>query len=274
MEPQLQSTATAIGVSAATSPCWTGCGATGLTGSKEGCAEGECGACAVLVSRPDGDRPQPVDRDQRLPGSGRRLDGQEVITAEGLGTPRPLHPVQQEMADRGGSQCGYCTPGFICSMAAEYYRADRTPTRPGRAVAAAEPEHRRADGRPAAGVATATVRSDRARSRRRSRARPERLRPARPERQPVPLHRLPADPGRRLRAGRARTPTDPLPARCDQPAPAPAADPDRPAARATSSARPPWPRRWTCWPTTRTPSWWPAPPTGASSSTSGTPAPR
>jgi xanthine dehydrogenase small subunit len=48
-----------------------------------------------------------------------------VVTAEGLGTSRDLHPVQREMAVRGGSQCGYCTPGFVCSMAAEYYRPDR-----------------------------------------------------------------------------------------------------------------------------------------------------
>src|ERR687890_773992 len=67
---------------------------TGATGAKEGCAE----------------------------------DGQEVVTAEGLGTPAALHPVQREMADRGGSQCGYCTPGFVCSMAAEFYRPDRAPT--------------------------------------------------------------------------------------------------------------------------------------------------
>jgi xanthine dehydrogenase small subunit len=102
----------------------------GLTGAKEGCAEGECGACSVLVARPDGAAPD---------GSGRTrwtalnaclvpalaLDGQEVVTAEGLGRPSALHPVQREMAVRGGSQCGYCTPGFICSMAAEYYRPDR-----------------------------------------------------------------------------------------------------------------------------------------------------
>ena len=56
------------------------------------------------------------------------LDGQEVVTAEGLGTPDALHPVQHEMAVRGGSQCGYCTPGFVCSMAAEYYRAGRRAT--------------------------------------------------------------------------------------------------------------------------------------------------
>ncbi len=99
----------------------------GLTGAKEGCAEGECGACSVLVARPD-----PAD-----PGASRwtavnaclvpaaALDGQEVVTAEGLGTPEDLHPVQHEMAVRGGSQCGYCTPGFVCSMAAEFYRPGR-----------------------------------------------------------------------------------------------------------------------------------------------------
>ncbi len=97
----------------------------GLIGCKEGCAEGECGTCSVMVARPG-------------PGGGcewtainaclipaHSLDGQEVVTAQGLGLPGRLHPVQHEMAVRGGSQCGYCTPGFVCSMAAEYYRADR-----------------------------------------------------------------------------------------------------------------------------------------------------
>ena len=110
----------------------------GLTGSKEGCAEGECGACAVLVARPDG-----VDRTRwtainacLVPAAG--FDGQELITVEGIGTPEAMHPVQREMADRGGSQCGYCTPGFICAMAGEYYRPDRTPTGQVERVAEAE----------------------------------------------------------------------------------------------------------------------------------------
>ena len=114
--------------------------ADGLTGAKEGCAEGECGACAVLVARPDGDGSRWTAINACLvPAAG--LDGQEVVTAEGLGRPGRLHPVQQEMADRGGSQCGYCTPGFICSMAAEFYRADRRPADPasGERVAASEP---------------------------------------------------------------------------------------------------------------------------------------
>jgi len=98
---------------------------TGFTGSKEGCAEGECGACAVMVSRPAGDGSSRWTAINAclVPAAG--LDNQEVITAEGLGDVNELHPVQREMADRGGSQCGYCTPGFICSMASEYYRADR-----------------------------------------------------------------------------------------------------------------------------------------------------
>ncbi|HMD93255.1 MAG TPA: FAD binding domain-containing protein [Trebonia sp.] len=99
----------------------------GLTGSKEGCAEGECGACAVLVARPDGpDRTRWVAVNACLVPAA-AFDQQEVVTAEGLGQPGRLHPVQREMADRGGSQCGYCTPGFICSMAAEYYRPGRRP---------------------------------------------------------------------------------------------------------------------------------------------------
>lgn len=97
----------------------------GLTGAKEGCAEGECGACSVLVARPDdngGTRWTAVNA--CLPPAA-AFAGQEIITAEGLGSPDALHPVQREMAVRGGSQCGYCTPGFVCSMAAEYYRPER-----------------------------------------------------------------------------------------------------------------------------------------------------
>jgi xanthine dehydrogenase small subunit len=112
---------------------------TGLTGSKEGCAEGECGACAVLVNRPeaDGRSRWTAINACLVPAAG--FDGQEVITAEGFGSPEALHPVQKEMADRGGSQCGYCTPGFICSMAGEYYRPDRAPIASADQGAGAEP---------------------------------------------------------------------------------------------------------------------------------------
>ncbi|MEU7064683.1 FAD binding domain-containing protein [Streptomyces sp. NPDC046161] len=103
----------------------------GLTGTKEGCAEGECGACSVLVARPGVNKPTDWVAVNACLVPAAALDGQEVITSEGLATvgesggPATLHPVQEEMAVRGGSQCGYCTPGFICSMAAEYYRPDR-----------------------------------------------------------------------------------------------------------------------------------------------------
>ncbi|GAA1415783.1 FAD binding domain-containing protein [Streptomyces thermospinosisporus] len=103
----------------------------GLTGTKEGCAEGECGACSVLVARPGVNKPTDWVAVNACLVPVAALDGQEIVTSEGLaaqgapGTPPTLHPVQQEMAVRGGSQCGYCTPGFICSMAAEYYRPDR-----------------------------------------------------------------------------------------------------------------------------------------------------
>ncbi|MGH4032105.1 xanthine dehydrogenase small subunit [Actinomycetota bacterium Odt1-20B] len=103
----------------------------GLTGTKEGCAEGECGACSVLVARPGVNKPTDWVAVNACLVPAAALDGQEVITSEGLatpgapGTPDTLHPVQEEMAVRGGSQCGYCTPGFICSMASEYYRPDR-----------------------------------------------------------------------------------------------------------------------------------------------------
>ncbi|MDQ4051486.1 MAG: FAD binding domain-containing protein [Actinomycetota bacterium] len=99
--------------------------AQGLTGAKDGCAEGECGACTVLVARPGSERPTewtPVNA-CLVPMAG--LAGQEVVTSEGLGSPETMHPVQSELAIRGGSQCGYCTPGFVCSMAAEYYRPGR-----------------------------------------------------------------------------------------------------------------------------------------------------
>jgi xanthine dehydrogenase small subunit len=99
----------------------------GLTGCKEGCAEGECGACSVLIARPGVAAPTEWVALNACLVPIAALDGQEVITAEGLADGDALHPVQYEMAVRGGSQCGYCTPGFICSMAGEYYRPNRAP---------------------------------------------------------------------------------------------------------------------------------------------------
>ncbi|MFD5764363.1 xanthine dehydrogenase small subunit [Streptomyces sp. NPDC127049] len=121
----------------------------GLTGTKEGCAEGECGACSVLVARPGVSRPTDWVAVNACLVPALALDGQEVVTSEGLatggegGAPPVLHPVQEEMAVRGGSQCGYCTPGFVCSMAAEYYRPERCATGHPSAgdPSAGDPEH-------------------------------------------------------------------------------------------------------------------------------------
>jgi len=98
----------------------------GFTGAKEGCAEGECGACAVLFVRPyrAGSRYMPVNSCLvPLPMTA----GQEVLTVEGLASDDQLSEVQCAMAAGGGSQCGYCTPGFVISMFAEHYRREQRP---------------------------------------------------------------------------------------------------------------------------------------------------
>lgn len=90
------------------------------TGTKEGCAEGDCGACTVVVGELHGDRVrcQAVNACiQFLP----TLDGKALFTVESLSRPgEPLHPVQQAMVDCHGSQCGFCTPGFVMSLFALY----------------------------------------------------------------------------------------------------------------------------------------------------------
>ncbi|MFO0566194.1 MAG: FAD binding domain-containing protein [Polyangiaceae bacterium] len=99
--------------------------ARGLTGTKEGCGEGECGACAVVLVRRDADgraRYEPVNGCLFLLGS---CADQEIVTVEGVARNGQLHPVQAALVERAGSQCGYCTPGFVMSLFAEYYRPDR-----------------------------------------------------------------------------------------------------------------------------------------------------
>ncbi|MCY3767617.1 MAG: (2Fe-2S)-binding protein [Gemmatimonadetes bacterium] len=78
----------------------------GLTGTKEGCSTGDCGACTVLL---DG---EPVTSCLVLAVA---AEGREVTTVEGIADVDALHPVQEAMVNMGGLQCGFCTPGFIVS---------------------------------------------------------------------------------------------------------------------------------------------------------------
>ena len=85
-------------------------------GTKEGCAEGDCGACTVVLGKPDGDGMayQPVNACILFLHA---LDGRQLLTVEDLHVRgAPLHPVQQAMVDHHGSQCGFCTPGFVMSL--------------------------------------------------------------------------------------------------------------------------------------------------------------
>jgi aerobic carbon-monoxide dehydrogenase small subunit len=80
-----------------------------LTGTKNGCAAGECGACTVLMNG------EPVNSCMVLAAE---CDGAEIVTVEGLAVDGQLDPVQQAIIDRGGVQCGFCTPGILISARA------------------------------------------------------------------------------------------------------------------------------------------------------------
>ncbi len=76
----------------------------GLTGTKEGCGTGDCGACTVLLNG------RPVNSCLILSGE---LDGADIVTIEGLKIGPEFHPVQKAFIQDGGAQCGYCTPGML-----------------------------------------------------------------------------------------------------------------------------------------------------------------
>jgi xanthine dehydrogenase small subunit len=95
-----------------------------LTGTKEGCGDGDCGACTVaLVERDASGRAHYRAVNSCLLPIG-ALAGREVVTVEALADGERLHPVQQAMVDSAGSQCGYCTPGFVMSLFTGYYSGE------------------------------------------------------------------------------------------------------------------------------------------------------
>ena len=96
------------------------------TGTKEGCGEGDCGACTVVIARERNGRLiyEPVNACIATLG---QLDGCELITVEDLAHQGKLHPVQSAMAAGHGSQCGFCTPGIVMSLFAHFHsEGDRT----------------------------------------------------------------------------------------------------------------------------------------------------
>ena len=90
--------------------------AVGLTGSKEGCDDSECGACMMLL---DG---RPVNSCSYL---ALQADGCEITTVEGLAQGEDLHPLQAAFLEQGGVQCGFCTPGMLISAVALLHKVPR-----------------------------------------------------------------------------------------------------------------------------------------------------
>lgn len=96
------------------------------TGTKEGCGDGDCGACTVVLVEADGEHGSRfVAVNSCLLPIG-TLAGREVLTVETLAEGEVLHPVQQAMVDQAGSQCGYCTPGIVMSLFAGLHEGELT----------------------------------------------------------------------------------------------------------------------------------------------------
>src|SRR5918998_465326 len=100
----------------------------GSVGTKEGCAEGDCGACTVALGRVKGGRfaYEPVCACILLLG---QVDGAELVTVEDLAADGALHPVQAALVEHHGSQCGFCTPGIVMSLFTLYQEGARPVSR-------------------------------------------------------------------------------------------------------------------------------------------------
>jgi xanthine dehydrogenase small subunit len=98
----------------------------GLTGTKEGCNEGDCGACTVVLGEPDGQGGLSLKAVNSCIRLAHSIDGMALWTVQDIASPQGLHPCQQAMVDCHGSQCGFCTPGFVMSLFALYEKHTRS----------------------------------------------------------------------------------------------------------------------------------------------------
>ena len=93
-----------------------------LKGTKEGCAEGDCGACSILISPVRGGKFKPANSCLLKLG---QVSGSEIVTVEGLGNQKNPSPVQRILANLGASQCGFCTPGFVIAITGLLYENNK-----------------------------------------------------------------------------------------------------------------------------------------------------